>query len=734
MQRLRTAALLFVVVACGVGARSLRWNEVVRGDTFVFPLGDSYYHLRRAEFTLENPGRVLLFDPLVNHPDGSWIPWPPLHTLLLVGGATLLGGTRDALERAAAVYPVAIGALTALPVFGAARVLAGPGIALLAAALAALLPASIAYSDFGNADHHATVAFFGALWLWGALLALRSEPPPPRLLAGGLAMLGRLGVIFTWPGSLLYVLVADGGCAGVAILRGRARVLQDLALGLGACAVLVLIALPGLGPPVGGVYSTFALSYLHPPSMLALAAVAGGSAWLERRAPQRSTFARIGASTGVALAAGAALLALPGLIDSLGIAAGFVGKQDTWAAYNAEQRPLFDTARPRFWLRPLWYYGGFGYAIPLLPLALLLRARDRRAGDSALLLALWTAALGALAGMQLRYGSDYAPAACVGFAVAVDEVGRRVGGARRARAAATIAVLLGAGPIVAQHVAQAGVLLRNQRAPAPATDPLLATPTGTLYRFAEELRRLTPETAGYLDPSARPEYAILAPANVGHLIHYVAHRATPADNFGPYSASRFFHLAQRFFRVRTERRALSIADALGARYVMTLEYGPVDWRGLTQRLHREDGSGSPETPNWGAFRLVSEGPRGGQPLASIYGGSAPSDVAPFKLFERVAGAVLEVPAAPGEMAHAGIGLRTNLGRAIYYEAYGKAGDDGVARLRVPYAGDAATPTRTTGPWEVSVAGGASVTVEIPEAAVLEGRAIRVPRPPVEPAP
>ncbi len=64
----------------------------------MFPVGDAYYHLRRAEYTLEHPPDVLLFDPLVNHPDGAWIPWPPLHTLLLADVARALGGTKHDLE------------------------------------------------------------------------------------------------------------------------------------------------------------------------------------------------------------------------------------------------------------------------------------------------------------------------------------------------------------------------------------------------------------------------------------------------------------------------------------------------------------------------------------------------------------------------------------------------------------------------------------------------------------
>lgn len=722
MRRLPTAALLFVVVACGAAVRSLNWPEVFLGDSIVFPVGDTWYHLRRAEFGLAHAGEVLRFDPLVNHPEGAWVPWPPLHTLLLDAAASVLGGSKQALERTAVWYPVVIGAATALPVFAAARVISGPGTALFAAALVALLPAGVTYSQLANADHHCSVAFFGAVWLWGALLALRRVPPPPRLAAQAAIAVGRLGVVLIWPGSTLYLLLADGAWVGIAILRGRRAVLRDAALGLVGCAAATAAIVPWLGPPVGGPYSTLALSFLQPVSMLAVAFVACVSERLEARAPDRGAARRaLRAAAACAVAAGV-LLALPGLLASVREAAGFVGKQDTWAALNAEQRPLIGMQRGTGLLRPLWFYGGFGYVIPLVPIGALLWAREPRYRDASLALAIWTAGFGALALSQLRYGSDFAPAAAVGFALLVTLVGRPFARPRNARIAVALAAVVGTGPLVAQYLLQTRASLARSRASEATADPVLSTPDGTLVRFAEEVRRVTPETGGYFDPTQRPAYGILAPANIGHLLHYVAHRATPSDNFGPYSGSRHFALAQRFFQVRSEERAAAIADQLGARYVLTVEYGPAVNEGTTQRLHREDGRELPGQPRWERFRLVTEGPHGGRPLSDLYGGVAVPGVAPYKLFERVAGAQLEIEAEPGSAVEASVDVTTPLARRFRYVAHGVASEDGVARLRVPYASDATTPVRASR-WHVR-ADGATFDVAVPEQAVLRGESVR----------
>ncbi len=724
MNRIQTAALLTIVVLLGFGLRGLTFQQIFRGDAIVFPIGDSYYHLRRAEFTLERAPDVLLFDRLVNYPDGSWIPWPPLHTLLLAKTGQALGGTKHDLELASAWFPPAIGALTAMPVFGAAAALAGPGVGILAALLLALSPMSISYSDVGNADHHCTVAFFGAFWLWGALLAARPNATRTgRIAAQTLVAVGRLGVVFTWAGSLLYVFIADGAVIAVLALQGRVGALRAHAVGLVATALPIALAVPRLGPPVGGTYSGLSLSYLHGPALLALACVGFSCSELARRRPDRSALSRVVQSAAVAIVAGAALLALPGLLPELREGAGFLGKDEPWAAQNSEQRPLFPLHGKKGWLRPLSYYGGFGYLIPLLPFAVLLAARDRRRRDPALVLAVWTAAFGSLALAQLRYGSDFAPAASVGFAVAIDTLRRGLPG-RRGRVAATLATLIGATPIVMQHIAQTRLEVARHSAPIGPGDPVLATPTGTLYRFAEEVRRVTPETGGYFDPSERPEYAILCPANVGHVLHYVAHRATPSDNFGPYSGSRYWTATQRFFEVRTEARAVQLADALGSRYVMTAEYGAVDYRSLTQRLHREDGLERDDSPRFEQFRLITEGPFGGRPLIDLFGGAAPPGVVPYKLFERVAGAVLEAHAPAGTPVEAKLILHSPFRRSFEYSAKGITGDDGVARLRVPYASQGTTPVASHGPWLVRV-GDTTQAVAVSDEAVLQGDTVVV---------
>jgi dolichyl-diphosphooligosaccharide--protein glycosyltransferase len=730
MRRLATPAGLVAAAALAFGVRALGFRAVFVGDAVVFPIGDAYYHLRRALWIAEHWPALLRFDPLVAYPDGSWIPWPPLYDLAIAGLARALDGPA-AVEAVAAWLPPLLGALTVLPVFAAAALLGGRGVGLGAALLFALLPPSVQYSDVGNADHHCLVSFLGALWLWGALAAVSTLGGRAAQSAGAaLCATARTALLLTWQGGLLYVAVADGAQIAVLGLAGRRGALAGHAAGLALAALAIAAALPALGPPVGGAWSAIALSKLHVAALAALAVLAALAAAWEGLRPARGPAPRAARLAVLALAAtGAALLLLPGLRGAAREALVFVGKGEPWAELNAEQLPLLRPASPGGWLLPLAHYGGFALAIPLVPLFGWLAAREPGRREAGRLFAAWSAAFGALAVLQLRYGNDFAPAAAVGFAGLVDALRRRLAvplGATRARLAAGSAALVAALPLAIAPAARALALAAIGADPiAAGADPSLATPAGSLYRFAQAVRAATPETAGFDDPELRPAYAILASPNLGHVLHYVARRATPADNFGPYAGSRHFHAARNFFFLASESEAVALARRLGARYAITMEYGRVPRGSVTQRLHRQDGLARPRRPRWERFRLVTEGPAGGTPLASLFGVASPPGAVPYKLFEIVEGAQLEVTAPPGTAVEASVAIATPLGRRFEYRAEAQAGADGVARLRLPYATETSAPARPIGPWQVR-AGHARFEVPVSERAVREGAVVAVP--------
>jgi hypothetical protein len=429
--------------------------------------------------------------------------------------------------------------------------------------------------------------------------------------------------------------------------------------------------------------------------------------------------------------AGASLLALPDLLESLSPAVEFFTKTGGWGPSVIEQRPLFT------WLgdAPDWAYsrahddyGYLAYAIPLLPLAAVLRARDRRVRPPALFLALWCAVFGSLAVLQVRFGNDFAPAAAVGTALGLSLLGCALSGHVSSWLARSGVVLLGAAllwpGIAATYMTQApGALAILSRSSAAASTRLDGS--RSLVRFARTLREVTPDTSGFFDPAVMPEYGVLCDPSHGHVLHYVARRATPADNFGHYLDDAKFRAARTFYRTRDEASALAIARSHGARYVLSYDSEFLIPGSVVHRLQRLDGSARSDLAHLEHFRLIAEGPENGLPLqASFPSGRVPINTVPYKLFEVVEGAVLEVQTTPGTEVVAGVKIATPGGRQFSYRANARAGDDGVARLRVAYATDTRESIRSLGPYQLR-ARRQSLSASVTDVDVLEGRTVLV---------
>jgi hypothetical protein len=253
----------------------------------------------------------------------------------------------------------------------------------------------------------------------------------------------------------------------------------------------------------------------------------------------------------------------------------------------------------------------------------------------------------------------------------------------------------------------------------PSIAEVLATPQASLIRFLEDVRRSTPETSGYFDPQERPEYALLNPSRLGHSIHYVARRPSAADGFLEQLDPERFAATQRFFELRGERKAVALAAALRARYVVTMHFPGIEPGSLEARLQHADGLGERPLAH---FRLVTEGPRNGRPLGDLLGLPRPEGVVPYKLFEIVRGAWLQVSGPPEAPIEAELDLATPLGRRLTYRVAGRVGADGWARLRLPYPSTPTAPVRSLGDWRVRV-GGEVREVRVSEADVREGRVV-----------
>jgi len=724
MSRLRFA--LAGLLALALAIRLLGFERVFVGDgEVVLVVGDPWYHLRLALYAFTHFPAFLSFDPYLNHPHGAFVPWPPGFDLLLATSARLVGASEHGLAALAALAPPFLAALTLLPVFALARAAGGAACGLGAAALFAVFPASTVVSRVGYADHHVLVALLGAMLL---ALQTRAFGVATRARAAALAVaiaLVRSSLVASWQGSLAYLVIADVSLVLVAAARGERRALALEAASLVASAALVAPLAPASLHSIGGPFSAIELSWLHVAACAALALWSlAARAWA---APAPA--ARVARALALGAVAAAGLVAVPGVLSGWARAAAFLGKTDVWGGGNPEQQPLFFFSGGTTWAQVL--FGFLGYAVPVLPVYLLWRARRAEEPARLLLVACWSAAFGALAIGQSRFANDLAPAASVGFALLLADAGGwlsrrlRLPGGLGALAAPALAGVLLASPLWREHGPRLRETLAWLRGGEAGADRALLTAGGTLLRFAEVVRVSTPETSGFLDANARPEYGILADPSLGHVLHAVARRATPSDNFGAYVGPEGFMTTLRVLLAMPEEAAVAALRELRVRYVATSWQPSYPAGSLLYRLHEQDGLESATERALAHFRHVAEGPAGGVPLASLLAPVAGAPPMPYKLFEVVEGAILEVEADPGARVAASAEVRTAAGRGFRYRARATADAAGVARIRVPYATEAAGPAaRAAGAWRIA-AGGSVRCARVSEQDVREGAVVRV---------
>jgi asparagine N-glycosylation enzyme membrane subunit Stt3 len=734
----RVVATLLLACLVGFLLRATNLDNVFPPDgvlpsdgLILLGVDDSYFHARRALYTFENFPTILEFDHYLAYPRGAAQPSPPLHDWLIAGTARLLGNDLRTFELVAAWIPPVLSALFALSAFWIAAFLAGARTGLVASWFVAVLPAGALITSLGNCDHHAMVALLASFWVAASLRELRTSGM--RLFVHGLLHAAIVtALVLTWSGSLLYVAIGEGARL-VTILLCRPRQERFFAMAgsdLVAAAVVSSWLLQSAAP-LGGPLSSQTLSWLHPIALLSVGALAAALGALERFWPTERPTTRLGRAVLIGSCLALPSLAVPEIRDALATGLGFIGKGDVWAETNPEQMPLFHDSKNA--ASATTRFGYLVYTIPLLPLLVArlgFRAR-RESRDQWLLVFLWMLSLCALSLTQIRYATDFAVLAAVGFALLLNEVHRQLtrGIGRRLSLAFTavlgLVVLIPAYSHFAPRISLATTHLFGGEV---ANSSARLRATWTTYAFARMVREATPETMGFLDETRTPEYGVLVPPTKGHLFTYIARRPVPANNLGPYLDRDLFQRARSFYKERRPGAALEILEALQVRYFVTMlrGFGPGTFAAVAHRFN-DSAAWARDRPSTGRIRLVAEGPPNGRPFTTVGPRGNGVEVPAYKLFEVVEGAVFVGETEPNARATAELTLTTPLGRTRY-RALGWADASGQLELRVPYPSEAPDAQRpmvhALGRWRVEL-GGDRYEVTVTEIDVREGREIRL---------
>jgi asparagine N-glycosylation enzyme membrane subunit Stt3 len=725
--------------ALAFAIRALPWRSVLLGER-VLPVGsDAFYHLRRIAHSVLHFPDVLVFDRYINFPTGAKPIWTPAFdwTIALVL-RPFVAGDLEAIERLAIWVPPVLGAATVVSLYFLARRVFDLPTAVLAGAVLSLLSAHFWYSQIGFVDHHAAVALVST-WVLAAGMALLSQGHrESRAWHTGIGAGIAFGLsLLVWPGCLLHVsLVESGLIAALLVRRSRAGAVGLALSSTAANATALLLVLP-LGWvsswPQWGRFSPVVSSGFQPWLFGALtlwsALCAGAWSRSSLGAQRRSRIASGFIAGGLVLTASAALL--PGLVEGMGDAWGWLGKAETFQARVAESLPLL--APPGSFTSRI-ATARLSYFVLGFPLALAIAARVVRQQREPVAFALflwWASCLFVVTMLQKRFFNSFSVALALLMAWTVIWTWRslpsrwRESRTRRiATAAALVAVvlalLLPVFPTYRIHVSNQIHGWRGER--------IELTPRArrnlVRVQMAEWLRAHTPATSGWMGAGA-PEYGVLAPWWLGHVIEHVARRPTVTDNFGDDIGEGNFLLARRYF-LAAEIRACELLEAVKARYVVAqvapiyLGATPGETSMLRALTQRDGAEGPPAGDSPGAtalarHRLVYESAGIGKREPPLY-----------KVYEFVPGARIVGAAPAGARVRLELRLRSNRGRNLVYTASSVADAAGRYLLRVPYANVGGPPAVEVAEDYALECGGGVMRVRVGEADVRAGAEVRGP--------
>lgn len=725
-----------------LGLRALPWPTVFAPQGVFFSEPDAYYHLRRIAYSVAKFPAHLETDSYINFPSGAKPIWTPLFDWLLALGLWATPGAHSeaTMEWILAWVPPLLGALCVLALTALARRHFDGPVAILAGALLAVLPAHFWYSQLGFLDHHVAVALASVLVLWALLATLCSDALRPALALGSaLAM-----ALLLWPGCLLEAaLVATALLARVlrtadpVLARARAR----------RCAAVFAIATLWVAPlgltsewPRWGELSPLVLSRFQPLVLAAAALWFAALAELWRWAGVPASAAgRLAGAGGVGAALALLLVAgAPELRTGIADAWAWLARREEFQAVVAESEPLLTSERSvrtagRLLTPLVW-------TTPALLAALVWLARRRGPWPAGAVVAGWCLAFFGAALAQRRFVASLAAPFALSVAAcavpAARELRRRIAGRPLAASLAlgivAVASFALARPVADFYAHPLANLLRAARGEPPAIRGWQRTQRG-LVPIARWLAAHSPPTSGWLDPTARPEYGVLAAWGDGHLLRWVARRPVVQDNFGDDVGTRNFALAERYYAATSEQEALAILADLQVRYVLVRGSGSGHGEGyapesLFARLHWLKGSSGSlgagpqgaviRVPALAQHRLLLDA----EARDAQAGHSRPA----YKLYEIVPGAHVTGTAAPGALVTLRLPLHAGSSGRFVYATETTADASGRYELTLPYANQGSvTDLRPAAHYELS-SGALRATLAIDESAVREGRRIQGP--------
>ncbi|CAJ35490.1 oligosaccharyl transferase, archaeosortase A system-associated [Methanocella arvoryzae] len=773
--------LLLGILAVGLAFRMLPSTYAIRDGYVLFAEFDPYYHMRRITYAVENFPFTNVFDPYVNYPHGFFVGWPPLLDVMGATLALIVGlGNPDTftIEIVSALLPVGLGLLAIVAAYFFVRDVFNEKVALLAAFVMAILPASIFRASFGYVDHHVLevllslttyVLFMRAVSrakAQGLTLRNLTQNREPVIYAA-LAGVATAAMVFAWDGAPIFL--------GIIVLYSLLQYTVDAwrkdsseylsSVGIVTAVVALLLVGPAAVTSYHGMrfeISAIHLSLFH---LILMAGLAGFFLCMEglRLAVARAKAPWFVLPAGIVIlgAIGALVVKtfLPAVFHNLEAGLTFLRSGSLVLSSISEVAPL------------LYWTGQFSLTLieAFLSSAVLLAIVGmawfiylfpaRRPSNEEIFFLTWSVAIIVLGLLQSRF--IYLLGACVaiyagygmykilataGLEQLLEGLRKPVKEQSRARNPVKVPPLL----IVA------AVLLLLLLAPtAYASYTRYTTPepyTMDWNQAALWLKDNSPATSFTYSAnmSARPEYSVMNWWDDGNFILYRAERPAVSNNF-----QTGIDACSRYFIAQDEASANQIMDEHNSRYVMidkrmtsgTLGYSIGTFENMptlagedpsryfmTYRMpqpYRSEIAYEGNDRYYGTMfsRLwYGWGCGGMSPIGGLQNGLEhyrllyiTDGVDPVMIFEYVRGATISGTSEPG--AKVEIRLNVTCGDTTrIYNSIATADSSGAYSFTVPYPTGMAGDVRT-GPEYTITSGAGTVKVQVPEDAVTDGRTI-----------
>ncbi len=735
--------LLALIFLFALFLRFAPFNKVFVGSNVIFPSFDVYYHLRLITYSVQNFPSFLWFDSYVDYPLGYHVGWMPFYDLGIASIALLLGSgspTSYTIETVAAIFPAVLGAITVFPVFFIGKELRDRNLGLLSAFLFAIMPAHITVSRLGLTDHHVAEVFLFTMVLLLLILSIKSNK---KFIFSALAGIFIGGMVFTWSAAQIYIAIISLFFIiqyGVNLHKGKTSdnlILIGAVTAFTALLITLILYLLNWLPfyQVLGVAAFFSAVIL--PGILS-------NVMLKKRIHLITYPASI---VFIGLLLAGSIMLFPKEFGVVEEVMKYLARENVVATIT-ETQPL---AGDYFtFITTLYFSIPFGFTLFFAFIGLfyyIFSELGSRFAPEKLLFLISALVIILLTFNQVRF--SYLMSIFVAFFAAYF-IYRMIFDENFVFSTKTIASLV-------FLILLIGAPTAYQAYAASSEQPEIA---GDWRDALIWMQNNTPATGSYDNPKEIPEYGIMAWADYGNWIEYVARRPVVANNF-----QQGVTAAALYFTADSEKTANDILDQRRAKYVIVddetgfrsedIVYGKygyvLDIAGKNKsnyyysfdvpspssivktslltnnyyntifaRLYLLDGS-SVENPlkirNEGLshYRLVYE---------SASPASGAINVKKIKIFEYVRGATIRGATSPDTELEMTVTLRTNTNRTFNYISKAVSDPGGNFTLVVPYATEG-TPYETMpiGSYTLLINGAAAKNISVTNNQITDGSTI-----------